>query len=168
MVGKIKVPHKCNFEGLLTDFFTMASAATTQEASASAIRVSNWSHFNLPPIQWPLSVAKNHLIHTPRDPTMQASHSQAALPPCLNSTFSNAPATPHNKPNITTYTMVTTKWRRKISTFQLTLEIKVPLPGLMFSQRRNHLKPLAVSTPKVIEEPTRSKPTKFELLANTS
>lgn len=61
----------------LTAFFPMASAAMMQAAETLAIRVPNGTHFNNPalPNPRPLNRAKNHLIHTPGGPTMQANHS---------------------------------------------------------------------------------------------
>lgn len=137
----------------LTASFTVDSAAMIQAAETLAIRVPNGNHLNNPalPNPRPLSRAKNHLIHTPGGPTMHANHSWAPLLPLLNSSFNSAPLKPHNKTSIKTDTTMTAKWRLLLSTLQLLLELQMPLPQLPFNLVRIHLKPLAVSTPTIME-----------------
>jgi len=148
----------------LTAFFTLASAAITQAADTLAIRVPNGIHLNNPafPKPRPLSRAKNHLIHTPIGPTMQANHNSAALPPCLNSAFTNAPQTPHNMPKITKNIIIIASWRLLLSTLQFILEPSLPAPQLILSLLRSHLKPLAVSIPNMMEKATRNNPENFQ------
>ena len=136
----------------LTAFFTVDSAAMTQAAETLAARVPNGTHLNKPalPNPRPLSLAKNHLIHTPGGPTKQANHSWAPLLPLLNSSLNSAPNAPHNKPSIKINTTMTAKWRLKLFTLQLQLELEVPLPVHAFRLVRSHLKPLAVSIPKIM------------------
>ena len=102
----------------LTAFFTVESAAMMQAAKTFAARVPNGTHLNKPalPNRRQLSLAKNHLIHTPGGPTKQANHSWSPLLPLLNSSLTGAPHTPHNKPSIKINTTMTGKWRLKLST----------------------------------------------------
>lgn len=134
----------------LTSFFTVDRAAMTQAAETLAIRVPNGNHFNNPilPNPRPLSLAKNHLIHTPKGPTMQANHSCASLLSLLNSSLSNTPLTLHRETSISKNTAKTTKWRLWLSTLQLVPELVIPHPELL---SRSCLKPLAVSTPTMME-----------------
>lgn len=149
-----QMTSKSDFSGWnLTAFVTVDSAAMMQAAETLAIIVPNGNHFNNPalPNPRPLSRAKNHLIHTPGGPTMQANQSWAALLPLLNSSFSSAPLTLHNAARTKINTIMTAKWRLQLSTLQLTRELKMPLPERSFCLVRSHLKPLAVSTPKRME-----------------
>lgn len=137
----------------LTAFFTVDNAAMIQAAETFAIRVPNGTHLNNPllPNPRPLNRAKNHLIHTPGGPTMHANHSWAPLLPLLNSSFNSSPLKPHNKTSIKINTAMTAKWRLLLSTLQLLLELRMPFPELWFCLVRSHLKPLAVSTPTIME-----------------
>lgn len=137
----------------LTAFLIIASAAITHAAETLAISVPNGIHFNNPvfPKPRPLSRAKNHLIHTPRGPTMQPNHSWASLLPLLNSFLSNITLTNHSKPSIRISTAIIPVWHLQLSTLQLLLEMGIPPPKCFIFFSSRCLKPLAVSIPKIIE-----------------
>lgn len=154
--GKHKRSQQRNMEKLSTSL-TVARAAMTQAAETLATRVPKGTHFNKPdfPKPRPLSRARNHLVHTPSGATKQANHNWASLPPLSNSLFNKAPLTPHNRPSINNSMIITTKWRLKLATFQLLVEVRSKFgPSLL----RIHLKPSAVSTPKMMEYAARIKP----------
>lgn len=136
-----------------TAFLTVASAVMIPAAATLAVRVPKGSHFKIPilPSPRPFTRAKNHLIHTPRGPTMQPNQSWASLLPLLNSFFSSSPLKLHKPPNSSIIIIVATSWRGQVSTLHLQPESATPLAELVSCLWRSHLNPLAVSIPKMME-----------------
>lgn len=151
-----------------TAFFSIANAAIKQDARTLAARVPKGTHFSMPlsPIPRPLRRAKYHLVQTPNGPTMQANKSWAfLLLALLNSVASRAIQTAQTPQRIKTSAVVTIKLLLHLFKFQMYGDFDIVVLGLLF---QSHLKPLAVSIPKTMEEAARSKPAKTNEIKNKS
>lgn len=150
-----------------TAFFSIANAAIKHAARTLAARVPKGTHFSMPlsPIPRPLRRAKYHLVQTPNGPTMQANKSWAFLLAFLNSVASRALQTAQTPQRIKTSAVVTIKLLLHLSKFQMYGDFDIVVLGHLF---QSHLKPVAVSIPKTMEEAARSKPAKTNEMKNKS